>query len=143
MYCPAYNVSTKDSQLSAAMYEPLLSYPQGTNGEVRSSYIWNPWAKGGSDYYRKYQKTTDFKNVQTILHENLYNSTGDSKTPISSSSTVAHSRSRTLDVAYSDFSAKDIKITSRMWVRASQVDSSGNVVYPTYTNLLNEIEAAY
>jgi prepilin-type N-terminal cleavage/methylation domain-containing protein len=144
MYCPAYNAKTKDSQLSAMTYEPLLSYPQGTNGEVRSSFIWNPWAKGGSDYYRMYPKMTDFKDVRVVLHENLYNSTGDSKTPISSSTTVAHNTvSKILQVGFSDFSSKDIKITPRMWVRASQIDASGNLAHPTYTNLLNEIEAAY
>jgi prepilin-type N-terminal cleavage/methylation domain-containing protein len=146
MYCPAYNMKSKDSQLSALTYEPLLSYPQGTNGEVRSSFVWNPWAKGSSsdNNYRMYPKTTDFKGVRVILHENLYNSTGDTKTQISSSTTVAHNTvSKILQVGFSDYSAKDIKITSRMWVRASQVDASGNLVYPTYTNLLNEIEAAY
>jgi prepilin-type N-terminal cleavage/methylation domain-containing protein len=142
MYCPAYTAKSKDSQLSATAYEPLLSYPQGTNGEVRSSFIWNPWAKGGSDFYRMYPKMTDFKNVRLILHENLYNSSGDAKRPLDPG-TVAHDSSKILMVGFSDFSAKGIKITPRIWVRASQVDASGNVVFPTYTNLLSEIEAAY
>jgi prepilin-type N-terminal cleavage/methylation domain-containing protein len=146
MYCPAYNSKANDYMLSATYYDPLLSYPtnagSGTGIEVRSSFIWNPWAQGGSDFYRKYPKITDFKGPRVVLHEFLCNSTGDTKTPLNPG-TVAHDRSRTLMGGYSDFSAKGIKITSRMWVRASQVDpTDGNLKNPTYTNLLNEIDAA-
>jgi prepilin-type N-terminal cleavage/methylation domain-containing protein len=142
LYCPSYNAKPKSGQLCAEYYQPLLTV---SNGAVRSSYIWNPVSQYDSvkkNYYRKYQKTTDFKNVRVLLHEYLVNSIG--LTAAMDPTLVAHDRSRILMVAYSDFSAKGIKITQKMWsVNASKVDASGNLSFAAYTNLLNDIEAAY
>jgi prepilin-type N-terminal cleavage/methylation domain-containing protein len=140
MYCPSYNAKPNSGDLSALAYQPLLTLD--SSGSVRSSYIWNPWAQLGSGgkYFRTYAKTTDIKGVRILLHENLYNGNGSSA-PLDPT-TVAHDRSRILMVAYSDFSAQGIKITTKMWQDAS-LTSGGNLTYPNYTNLLNDIEAAH
>jgi prepilin-type N-terminal cleavage/methylation domain-containing protein len=139
MYCPAYNAKPNSGDLSMETYSPLVTLDSG--GVARSSYIWNPWAQGGSTCYRKYPKTTDFKNVRILLHENLQNNDNVTAS-IDKSSTVAHNRSRILMVAYSDFSAQGIKITSKMWIHCSQVTGT-DLLMSAYTNLLNDIEAAY
>ncbi len=140
LYCPSYNAKPYVSDLSALDYQPLLS--TDSSGDIRSSYIWNPLAQLGSggDYYRQYPKTTDFKAARILLHENLY---GDPGSSLFSSTTVAHNTSRILMVAYSDFSAKGIKITAQMWKDATINTSGGNLNYPAYTNLLNDIEAGH
>jgi prepilin-type N-terminal cleavage/methylation domain-containing protein len=138
-YCPSYNTKPNSGQLSASYYQPLLTT---SNGAVRSSYIWNPWAENKSGtYYRRYPKTSDFRTSRVILHEYLVNPGG--LTGAMDPATVAHDRSKTLDVAYSDFSARSIRITPKMWqVYAAQVDTSYNLSYAPYTNLLNSIDAA-
>jgi prepilin-type N-terminal cleavage/methylation domain-containing protein len=138
MYCPGYNAKPIASELAAQYYQPLLTT---TNGSVRSSYVWNPWAMPGSDgtYYRQYAKLTDFKAVRILLHENLY---GNPNTPIDPT-TVAHDRSRILMVAYSDFSVRGIKITPQMWLDATRYTSGDNLNFPGYTNLLYDIEAGH
>jgi prepilin-type N-terminal cleavage/methylation domain-containing protein len=139
LYCPSYNNKPNSGMLSASYYSPLLTT---SNGAVRSSYIWNPWAENRSGtYYRKYQKTSDFRNSRVILHEYLLNPGG--LTGAMDPTTVAHDRSKTLDVAYSDFSARSIRITPKMWqVYASQVDVDKNLSFAPYTNLLNSFDAA-
>lgn len=138
LFCPAYNAKANSGSLSAAYYQPLLTV---SNGAVRSSYIWNPWSQISSDskYYRKFQKITDFKGPRVVLQEYLVNPNGLTGTMDPAS--VAHDRSKMLTVAYSDYSARDIKITPKMWsVYAAQVDSSGNLSFAPYTNLLNSID---
>jgi prepilin-type N-terminal cleavage/methylation domain-containing protein len=139
-YCPSYNTKPDSGTLSAAYYTPLLTT---SNGAVRSSYIWNPWAENKSGtYYRKFPKTSDFRTSRVILHEYLVNESG-SMTAALDPKLVAHDRSRILMVAYSDFSARGIKITPKMWqVYAAQVDTDHNLAFAPYTNLLNSIEAA-
>ncbi len=141
MYCPAYNAKPNSGDLSSLTYQPLVTLDSG--GVARSSFIWNPWAQPDSKgaWYRKYPKTTDFRTARVLLHENLFN--GKGITAPLDPNTVAHDRSRILDVAYSDFSAQNIKLTGKMWAHASQVNADGNLAFPLYTNLLNDIEAAY
>ena len=140
MYCPSYNAKPNPGELSALDYQPLVTLD--SSGGARSSYVWNPWVQIGSSttYYRKYPKMADFKNSRVLLHENLFN--GNGVTAPIDPTTVAHDRSRILTVAYSDFSAQGIKITSKMW-RDASLTSGGNLTYPNYTNLLYDIEAAH
>ncbi len=142
MYCPSYNAKPNPGDLSSVPYQPLVTLDSG--GTARSSYIWNPWAQPDSKsaWYRKYQKTSDFRTSRVLLHENLFNPKGGTGTAPLDPATVAHDHSKILMVAYSDFSAKGIKITGKMWAHASQVNADGNLAYPPYTNLLNDIEAA-
>ncbi len=114
-YCPAYNSKGgSNSVLSAGFYSPLLT--TGSDGNVRSSFCWNPWAAPGDDghSYRLYQKTSDFKSSHILLNEFLVNNQPTSSSPLDPA-TVAHSRSRTLDVAFSDNAVQQIKITPVLW----------------------------
>jgi len=114
-YCPAYNAKGgTNSQLSAGFYSPLLT--TGSDGNVRSSFCWNPWAAPSDDghSYRLYQKMSDFKSSHILLNEFLVNNQPTSSSPLDPN-TVAHSRSRTLDVAFSDNAVQQIRITPVLW----------------------------
>jgi hypothetical protein len=79
--------------------------------------------------------------------EYLVNSSANAQAPLDPA-TVAHSRSRTLTVAYSDYAVQQIKITQYMWTMAT-VGSVGNFyvtaagTFPNYGNFLNAIEAQH
>jgi prepilin-type N-terminal cleavage/methylation domain-containing protein len=147
LYCPAYNAkNVPNSDLGAQLYTPLLTAkPDGNGaGTVRSSYVWNPWSQqmngpDGVKYYRMYPKITSFRDAHVLLHENFWNSTGDKNSPMDPT-TVAHDRSKILMVAYSDFSARGIRITTQMWWDSTV---SGNLYFPQYATLLNDIDAAH
>ena len=150
-YCPAYNAKSQPETLdmAAAHYSPLLTAEPGngaaTGAAVRSSYIWNPWSLGAG---RLYPKTTDFKTTHTLLMEYLVNGNADATGPLNPR-TVAHSRSRTLTVAFSDQAVQQIRITPKLWLyccvksedNSFYCNSSGP--YPNYANFLYEIEAQH
>jgi prepilin-type N-terminal cleavage/methylation domain-containing protein len=147
-YCPAY--STKNGPngegLSAAYYSPLLT--TDASGIVRSSYVWNPWAAGAALLDpRLYPKTSSFKAPHVLLMEFLMNASSDVHAALDPK-TVAHDRSRTLTVAYSDQAVQQIRITPYMWAECTvgsgnnfYVDAKG--AYPNYANFLNAIEAQH
>jgi len=147
LYCPAYNSKpVTGEQLGMDNYTPLLS---ATNGVVRSSFVWNPWAvsSAASDgsFPRLYQKISDFKACHVLLMEFLINDSSSSQGPLNPK-TVAHDRSRTLDVAFSDSSVEQIKITPLLW--ALCWTGGGNFYVsakgiPDYDRFLNTIEAAH
>jgi prepilin-type N-terminal cleavage/methylation domain-containing protein len=137
-YCPSYGAKSDPDglYLSAAYYSPLLT--TDANGVVRSSYIWNPWSLGVG---RLYPRTTDFKAPRVLLMENLIN-TGSLSTGPLDPRTVAHDRSRTLTVAFSDQAVQQIRITPKIWAYCWV--GPGNNFYcssPNYGNFLREIEA--
>ena len=143
-YCPAYNAKGgSNSVLSAGFYSPLLT--TGPDGIVRSSYCWNPLAVAGSDghYYRQYQKTSDIRSSHILLNEFLVNNQPNSNSPLDQNS-VAHSRSRTLDVAFSDNSVQQIKITAVLWALC-WVGPNNNFYASDskYTTFYNTIEAQH
>ena len=151
-YCPAYSEKGDPDNLplSADFYAPLLtSRPASTDGttttSVRSSYVWNPWSRGQK---RLYQKTSDFKESRVLLMEYLLNDGADVKSPLNPQ-TVAHSRSRTLTVAYSDNAVQQLRITPVMWALTHVgsgteflCSANGNP-FPDYTNFLSTIEALH
>jgi len=142
-YCPAYKTKSGSdgSGLSAATYDPLLT--TDITGAVRSSYFWNPWSLGAG---RLYPKTSDFKSPRVLLNEYLINSSSSPIAPLDPR-TVAHDRSRTLTVAFSDQSVQQIKITPRMWGYCCVGSPTGTFycntsgIYPNYGNFLREMEA--
>ncbi len=114
-YCPAYDSKGGSiSVLSGGYYSPLLT--TGSDGTVRSSYCWNPWAAPAADghSYRLYQKTSDFKSSHILLNEFLINFQPTSSSPLDPL-TVAHDRNRTLTVAFSDNAVQQVKITPILW----------------------------
>jgi prepilin-type N-terminal cleavage/methylation domain-containing protein len=150
-YCPAYNGKGDPSTLSmsAPYYSPLLTCTAGTGGAtgaaVRSSFVWNPWSRGQG---RLYPKVTDFKSPRVILHEYLINDNPDPKGPLNPR-TVAHDRSRTLDVAFSDWSVQQVKITTALWGYCCVGSPNNNFwcnstgTFPNYANFLGTIEAQH
>jgi prepilin-type N-terminal cleavage/methylation domain-containing protein len=144
LYCPAYNSKNVPGlELAMATYSPLLTTT--SDGNVRSSYVWNPWAtnigSGAIPYPRLYPKQTDFKSIHIMAHEFLLNN-GDSSTAPLNPATVAHDRSRTFTVLFSDYSVRSIKITPKLWALA-YVPNKGNMYFPQYAGELTEIEMHY
>jgi prepilin-type N-terminal cleavage/methylation domain-containing protein len=140
LYCPAMNVKSltaNNAPLQMEDYSPLLS--TDASGNVRSIYCWNPWADPTSNA-RLYQKTSSFRQVHLMLMEYLVNGSGP-QTPLDPT-TVAHSRSKTMSVLFSDFSARQIKITPKMWTEAGQT-SGGNLYAPAMDVLLADMERQY
>jgi prepilin-type N-terminal cleavage/methylation domain-containing protein len=161
-YCAAYSakgLTLGGEGLAIENYEqPLPGTTQGSllttdnTGNVRSSYVWNPWAAMVTTIdptypVRLYQKTSDFKTPRVLLMEFLMNGSSDNHAALDPK-TVAHSRSRTLTVAYSDYAVQQIRITPYMWTECTvgaganfYVTASG--VYPNYVNFMNAIEAQH
>jgi len=152
LYCPSFNAKSligDDATLQLETYSPPLT---ATNGTVRSSYVWNPWADAGPDGFpRLYQKTSSFKNVHVLLMEYLCNATSSSQGRLDPA-TVAHDRSRTLDVAYSDCAVQQIKITPLMWALCWTYNAHSDHNFyvtdkgpgpPDYPRFLRTIEAAH
>jgi prepilin-type N-terminal cleavage/methylation domain-containing protein len=144
LYCPAYNGRpTSTGLLAMDYYTPLLTSMDdgGDHSVVRSTYVWNPWASPSTDH-RIYEKTTSFKTPHIVLMEWLDNSSGDTSTPLIKAD-VAHFRSRTMSVAFSDWSAKQIRITPKMWTICSVSGDFPNGGTFGLTNLLTTMEAQY
>jgi prepilin-type N-terminal cleavage/methylation domain-containing protein len=159
-YCPAYsakNLPLGGEELTIENYEqPLPGSSQGSllttdnAGNVRSSYVWNPWAgmvPSVTYPIRLYQKMSSFKTTHVLLMEFLVNSSADTHAALDPK-TVAHDRSRTLTVAFSDQAVQQIRITPYMWTECTvgtannfYVTASGS--YPNYANFLNAIEAQH
>jgi type II secretory pathway pseudopilin PulG len=157
-YCPAYsakNLPIGGEGLAIENYEqPLPGSSMGSllttdnSGIVRSSYVWNPWAAGAANIDpRLYPKTSSFRMIHVLLMEFLVNTSTDVHAALDLK-TVAHSRSRTLTVAYSDFAVQQIRISPYMWTECT-VGSGNNFYvdakqsYPNYANFLNAIEALH
>jgi prepilin-type N-terminal cleavage/methylation domain-containing protein len=139
MYCPAMNaksMTTANQPLQMAAYSPLLT--TGTDGNVRSIYCWNPWANATTSA-RLYQKTTDFRGVHIMSMEYLV---GDGVGTPLDPATVAHSRSATTTVLFSDYSVRQLKITPKMWTEAGQT-AGGNLYAPAMDVLLTDMETQY
>jgi len=161
-YCAAYSAKGltpgTGEMLGIESYEqPLPGATQGSllttdsTGNVRSSYVWNPWAAlptaTAAYAVRLYPKTSSFKNPRVLLMEFLVNATSNPQAPLNPA-TVAHSRSRTLTVAYSDYAVQQIRINQYMLTMATV--GSGNNFYvtatgtfPNYPNFLSAIEAQH
>jgi prepilin-type N-terminal cleavage/methylation domain-containing protein len=145
-FCPSYNAKP-NSFLGAQEYSPLLTtdaanttYGTGA-GYVRSSYCWNLWASLTGSNIRRYQKTTDFKEVKCLLNE-FFISTGSSAANATvDPNTMAHDRSRSLVVAYSDSSVRAINVTSQMLSDAWQSSLSGNLGWGAADNTPNTLGA--
>jgi len=160
-YCPSYDAKPL-SPLGAIAYEPLLTTSVGVNGsgtgDVRSSYCWNLWASlttlNGIPNPRLYPKISSFnQGVKCILNE-FFTPGGSAAAPSVDPLQMAHDRSKSLVVAYSDFSVKSIQVTPKMmtdaWVPNEGTANQGNLVWgATYTTpdslgaLLTDIEAAH
>jgi len=147
LYCPAYDSKPNAGDLSMATFEPLLTSVDAGGGlsVVRSSYVWNPWADPTtSPNYRIYPKITSFKAPRTILMEFLDNGgTPPASGPSADPDHVAHDRSRTLTVAFSDWSARQIRITPKMWTICTTPGNLLNAGTFGLTNLLTTMEQQY
>jgi prepilin-type N-terminal cleavage/methylation domain-containing protein len=123
-YCPSYN-HKPNSPLGAQAYSPLLSTSQSAvvdgvtliGGEIRSSYCWNLWANTASPNIRLYQKISNFQGVKCILNE-YFVPGGTAGNPVVDSAQMAHDQSKSLVVAYSDFSVRAVKVTPQMMTDA-------------------------
>jgi len=144
-YCPAYNPKPHSGDLSMASYEPLLTSQDDGGGHavVRSSYVWNPWADASAGK-RLYPKITDFRGaVHIVLMEYLAHQPPNTA-PLNPD-IVAHDRSRTITVAFSDWSVRQIKITPKMWTIATIPSGTDYTLGGTFglTNLLTTMEFQY
>jgi hypothetical protein len=145
-FCPSYNAKP-NSFLGAQEYSPLLTtdaanatYGSGA-GAVRSSYCWNLWAGLTGNNIRRFQKISDFKEVKCLLNE-FFISTGSSAANATvNPDTMAHSRIRSLVVAYSDFSVRAIKVNPQMMSDAWQSSLSGNLGWGAADNTPNTLGA--
>ncbi len=131
-YCPSYN-SKATSPLGQIAYLPLLTTSVGVNGsatgDVRSSYCWNLWATNatvnGIPNQRRYPKISSFnQGVKCILNE-YFLPGGSASAPVVDPLQMAHSRSKSLVVAYSDFSVKSIQVTPQMMTDAFTTGNLG------------------
>jgi prepilin-type N-terminal cleavage/methylation domain-containing protein len=154
-FCPSYNAKPK-SFLGAQEYSPLLTTDAanatyGTSaGDVRSSYSWNLWAGLTGNNIRRYQKTSDFSGTKCLLNEFFITTGASAATATVNPDTMAHSYTRSLVVAYSDFSVRAIKVTPQMMSDGWEASLSGNLGWGTADNtpntlgaLLLDIEAAH
>jgi len=152
-FCPSYNEKPA-SILGAQQYSPLLTTDAANAtygsaaGDVRSSYCWNLWANLAAPNIRLYQKVSDFKAVKCMVNE-FFIPTGPQASPTIDPNTMAHDRSRSLVVAYTDFSVKSIQVTPKMMSDAWQQTPSSNLGWGAADNtpdtlgaLLLDIEAA-
>ncbi len=150
-YCPALNAKTvtpNNANLLMSTYSPVLTcVSHGDGAYVLSPYIWNPISGyAATNFKRLYQKQTDLRQVHLLLMEYLVGPVGGDGTEALDPSTVAHDRSKTLTVAFSDYSAKQIKITvggsstGSMWYWASQAVGSDTLYNPALSNLVEQCE---
>src|SRR5580765_2817136 len=106
--------------LGRLAYMPLLT--SDTGGNIRSSYVWNPWAEDkGAGYYRMFPKITDMTakgGSKILLVEFIQNTSGNPNVPLDPNN-VAHSYDKVLCVLFSDFSVRHLKITQRVWAAIS------------------------
>jgi prepilin-type N-terminal cleavage/methylation domain-containing protein len=151
-FCPSYNAKPS-SLLGSQQYSPLLTTAPadpvlGTGGgAVRSSYCWNLWADVASPNYRLYQKISSFRGVTCLLNE-YFVPGGSSTSPTIDPLQMAHDRSKSLVVAYTDFSIRAIKVTPKMM---SDAYTGGNLGWSAGTPppagslgaLLTDIEQAH
>jgi prepilin-type N-terminal cleavage/methylation domain-containing protein len=159
-FCPGYD-GKPFSPLGSAAYMPLLTTSAGLNGTapgyVCSSYCWNLWAAytpvsingfAMPRYKRLYPKTTSFAGggVKCILNE-YFAPGGSAASPVVDPLLMAHDRSRTVVVAYSDFSVKAIPVTAQMMSDAYSAGALGwgptNTTPDTIGALLTDIESEH
>jgi prepilin-type N-terminal cleavage/methylation domain-containing protein len=156
-YCPSYN-QKPTSPLGAQEYSPLLTTDAANaalgsgGGDVRSSYCWNLWADANdttTPNKRLYPKISSFQGVKCLVNE-YFVPGGTATSPVVDPLQMAHDRSRSLVVAYSDFSVRAIKVTPQMMLDAYEPAGS-NLGWKTGTPpptdslgaLLTDIEAAH
>jgi prepilin-type N-terminal cleavage/methylation domain-containing protein len=146
LYCPAYDSKNVPGlELAKATFSPLITTT--SDGRARSSYCWNPWAQQSGDgkYYRIYPKQTNFRQVRLLLMEFLVNNQPNATDPLDAKK-VAHDRSKTLTVLFSDYGVRTIKIKPKMWTIA-HAGPGNNLGFgptaPSLNLLINEIEAQY
>jgi hypothetical protein len=152
-FCPGYN-NKPTSLLGAEMYMPLLTTSAAAGsgatesgaGDVRSSYCWNLWAGLDTAHLRRFPKTSSFHGaVKCILNE-YFVPGGSATAPVIDPLQMAHSRSKSLVVAYSDFSVKSIQVTHQMMTDAFNTGNLGwgaaDTTPGTLGALLTDIEYA-
>jgi prepilin-type N-terminal cleavage/methylation domain-containing protein len=142
-YCPVYNIKPQNDQVfSKEAYCPLIT--TASDGFVRSSDVWNPWANVGGPNInmRMYPKQSDFKSAHILQMENLVNLQPNANDPLDPA-TVAHDRSGTLTILMSDYSVRTAKITPKVWTfaHAGPGNNLSNAGFPVgLTNVLMELE---
>jgi len=156
-FCPSYNAKP-GSPLGAQYYSPVLTTSVAitvdgqtlVGGEIRSSYCWNLWADAtAANNPRLYPKLSKFGGVKCLLNE-YFVPDGTPNNPTVDPLQMAHDRSKSLVVAYTDFSVKAIKVTPQMMTDAYEPAGS-NLGWKTGTPppadslgaLLTDIEAAH
>lgn len=139
LFCPSFNA--KDSQFGKLDYTPLLT--SDGSGRVRSTYCWNPWADTNSPNVRLYPKLSSFRGVKTLAMEILINQNATASGTTLNPATVAHDRSKSLVVLYSDCSVKAIKIFPDIY-KAAWDPNGGNFYWADgFGKELTAIDAAY
>jgi prepilin-type N-terminal cleavage/methylation domain-containing protein len=154
-FCPSYN-NKPTSPLGSQEYSPLLTTDAANaalgsgGGDVRSSYCWNLWADAAdmtTPNKRLYPKISSFQGVKCLLNE-YFVPGGTAASPIVDPLQMAHDRTLSLVVAYTDFSVKAIKVTPQMMKDAFTTGNLGWAVgTPPPTGslgaLLTDIEAQH
>jgi prepilin-type N-terminal cleavage/methylation domain-containing protein len=134
-YCPGMdNKSGASNMLQSQYYKPLLTV---NGGSIRSVYCFNPWTDGTD---RIYQKSTTFKGEHVLMQEFLVNNQPATTSPLDPA-TVAHDRIKLMNVAFSDYSVRTIKITPQLWA-AAWAGPGNNLGNPGLSNELVTLEQA-
>jgi prepilin-type N-terminal cleavage/methylation domain-containing protein len=123
-FCPSFNAKP-GSLLGEQSYLPLLT--TDTEGDVRSSYCWNLWADVTTNI-RLYQKQSDLVRGSICILNEFFVPGGTEAAPTIDPANMAHDRTRTLTVAYGDFSVRSIPVNTKMMQDAvPNIDNNVNL----------------
>jgi prepilin-type N-terminal cleavage/methylation domain-containing protein len=122
-WCPS--LTAKGSAIGSGHYQPLMTSdtaqndPNGVGGNVRGSYIYNPWVKtptfgtSSANNVRLFQKTSDLRSRKLFgmdyIDQDSWKANGDVDV---NGMNFAHSRSKGWNVLFSDNSAEFRKVTA-------------------------------
>ena len=157
-FCPSYS-SKPGSPLGAEYYSPVLTtsstttLPDGSTlvgGDVRSSYCWNLWADPtAAKNPRLYPKISSFRGGVKCLLNEYFLPGGSASNPTVDPLQMAHDKSRSLVVAYTDFSVRAVKVTDQM-MKDAYAPAGSNLGWgatpttsPSIGALLTDIEVAH
>ena len=122
-WCPS--LTAKKSAIGSGNYQPLITSdtpqndPNAVGGNVRGSYIYNPWVKtptvgtSSGNNVRLFQKTSDLRSRKLFgmdyIDGSSWTATGDVNV---NGMDFAHSRSKGWNVLFSDNSVEFRKVTA-------------------------------
>lgn len=144
LYCPSFNARGTSTTFGKAAYDPLLTTDSG--GTVRSTYCWNPWAytNGPNANNRLYPKLSNFRNSKTVLAmEILINQNLTASGTYLDPDKVAHARSKSVVVLFSDCSVRAVNIFPKIYPAAWDADQGNFFWSDGFGTELTAVEDSY